>query len=266
MTHNLHNTPWSQFPARVKTATTEELDSLLSYVNVTGEWREIAQAERDARVTYADALTALLTPLGFTVFEVDYDIDHNLSALLITAATLPGPSVYVTTFSGEIPTSAADAVAALDPERAEGMSGIDGVAVPLHGDVDDHAGLIVAAIRAQDAPRYVGLWQGGSDYSDGYWATDAVAFDSLDHARAFFAARLHNRPTPATRVVDWTEQGYPVAGALDSNLSTPCVGEDATLALAPWSSASLEWLETDEFQARSHTIVRGTRGGIVAVR
>lgn len=216
-------------------------------------------------MTYADTLTALLIPLGFTVFEIDYDIDHNLSALLVTTTT-PGPSVYVTTFSGEIPTDAADAMASLDPERAEGMSGIDGVSVPLYGDVDDHAGLIVAAIRAQAAPRYVGLWQGGSGYSGGYWATDALAFNTLDHAREFFWARLHNRPAPATRVVDWTEQGYPVAGSLDSGLSTPCVGDDATLALAPWSSVSLEWLETDEFQVRSHTIVRGTRGGIVTVR
>lgn len=47
--HNLYNTPWSQFPARVATATTEELTSFIYSAESTPDWVAIAQAELDRR-------------------------------------------------------------------------------------------------------------------------------------------------------------------------------------------------------------------------
>lgn len=217
-------------------------------------------------MTYADTLAALLTAQGFAVDEVTYNGEHDLTGLMVTTS-IASAVVYVTTFGGEVPTSAADALATLDPATGgDDVVGIDGVEVPLEGDVDDHAGLIAAAIRAQATPRYVGLWDGGSGYSSGYWATDAIAFNTLADASDWFWARLHNRPAPAARVVNWTEQGQPVAGVLDGGLQTPCVDDDATLALVPWSRARLDVLETDEHAARSHTVTVGPRGAVRVVR
>ena len=107
--------------------------------------------------------------------------------------------------------------------------------------------------------QYIGLWHGGHSYSEGYWATDAESFDSLDHAKHVMRVRWLGVRAPRVRVVDWADDGTPTIGAVSDSL-TPAVDDSAYLLLAPMTSAHLDALETDGPYACSHIVEISARG------
>ena len=106
--------------------------------------------------------------------------------------------------------------------------------------------------------QYIGLWHGGSSYSEGYWATDAESFISLAHAKDVMRARWRGCRAYGVRVVEW--DGNDPREGNESDSLTPAVDDTSSLLLAPMTSAHLDALETDGPYACSHMVEISARG------
>lgn len=199
-------------------------------------------------MTYIDALTTALAPLGVTAEEIIYgDRDHCDALHCYLTNRADAAEIYITNGMGGVPATAAEAEADCYPrgtgeaDKWETEEQYAGHAFDITGDPAADAAIIadmLAVNDPQNAPRYLGLWEGGAGYGDSHWGTDAVAIFNRAHAREVLTSRREGGIwQPAIRTVAWSAEGTtPVIMPRSRMLETPAVDDTSRLLLVPYGT------------------------------